>query len=210
MNDAPGREHIILLHGLWMRRPALWPLARRLRAAGFEVDLFPYATLWADPKSSLQRLASWMRTRAPGPVHLVGHSLGGVTALALFQRERDLPRGRIVCIGSPINGSRAAARLPEVHLPFLAGRSRALLERGVQVPTDREVGMIAGDKPMGAGAWFARFDGPHDGSVAVAETHSDGLADHLVLPLSHSGTMFSRQVAAQAAHFLRQGRFARY
>ena len=68
--------------------------------------------------------------------------------------------------------------------------------------------MIAGDKPVGAGAWFARFDGPHDGSVAVAETRSDRLAGHLVLPLSHSGTMFSRAVAAQTAQFLRHGRFA--
>ncbi|MCB1552741.1 MAG: alpha/beta hydrolase [Xanthomonadales bacterium] len=191
-----------------MRRPALWPLARRLRASGFDVDLFPYATLWAEPGQSLARLASWMRARAPGPVHLVGHSLGGVTALALFAVERDLPAGRVVCIGSPINGSQAAARLRDVHLPWLAGRSRALLEQGVQVPGDREVGMIAGDKPVGAGAWFARFDGPHDGSVAVAETRSDRLAGHLVLPLSHSGTMFSRAVAAQTAQFLRHGRFA--
>lgn len=206
--EARRRESVIVLHGLWMRRPALWPLARRLRAAGFETALFPYATLWARPEDSLDRLASWMRTRGQGPVHLVGHSLGGVTALALFERHRDLPAGRIVCIGSPIAGSRAAARLRALHLSVLAGRSRVLLERGVMIPPDREVGMLAGSRPFGAGAWLTRFDGQHDGTVSVEETRREGLADHLVLPLSHSGLMFSRAVAAQTAHFLRQGRFS--
>ena len=56
LREAPSRERVILLHGLWMRRPALWPLARRLRASGFDVDLFPYATLWAEPGQSLARL----------------------------------------------------------------------------------------------------------------------------------------------------------
>ena len=28
-------EPVLLLHGLWMGRPAMWALARRLRQAGY-------------------------------------------------------------------------------------------------------------------------------------------------------------------------------
>jgi len=34
-----------------------------------------------------------------------------------------------------------------------------------------------------------------------------GLDDHLILPHSHIGMLFAQDVAAQVAHFLRQGRF---
>lgn len=200
-------ETVILLHGLWMRRPVLWPLAARLRAAGFATQLFPYASILGDPGQALPRLAERLRGCGDGPVHLVGHSLGGVLALALHEEHRDLPPGRIVCLGAPIAGSRAAKRLGELRLP-LAGRSRALLEQGVSLPWGREVGMIAGSRGMGGGQWITRFDGPHDGSVAVAETRLPGLADHCVLPVSHSGLMLSRAAAALTAGFLRRGRFA--
>ena len=56
---------------------------------------------------------------------------------------------------------------------------------------------------------FARFDGEHDGTVAVEETRIPGLTDHLVLPHSHVGMLFAQDVADQVAHFLRHGRFVR-
>jgi pimeloyl-ACP methyl ester carboxylesterase len=199
-------ETVILLHGLWMRRPVLWPLASRLRTAGFAPRLFAYATILGDPRQALPRLAAVVRGCGAGPVHLVGHSLGGVLALALHAAHADLPPGRIVCLGAPIAGSRAARRLGELHLP-LAGRSRTLLEQGVALPAGREVGMLAGSRGMGGGQWITRFDGPHDGSVAVAETRVHGLADHLVLPVSHSGLMFAPAAAAATVQFLRCGRF---
>ncbi len=206
-------ERVLILHGLWMRRPAMWLLARRLRASGFSVRCFPYATLWAQPESSFRRLAQWMRECGDGPVHLVGHSLGGVTALAMLAaHSRDdvcLPAGRVVCIGSPIAGSQAAASLRDRGLTALVGRSASLLQRGVSVPSDREVGMIAGTRNVGLGRWLTRIRGPHDGSVAVAETRQPGLVDHLCLDASHSGLLFSAEAAAQVASFLHSGRFKR-
>ncbi len=199
---------VILLHGLWMRRPALWLLARRLRETGFAPRLFAYATLWSRPERSLSRLADCVRGAGAGPVHLVGHSLGGVMALAVLGAYSDLPPGRVVCLGSPLAGSAAARRLRELGLPWLGGRSRALLEQGVPLPAGREVGMVAGTRAIGAGRWLGSFDGAHDGSVAVEETRLAGLADHRCLPHSHSGLMFSAEAARQTAYFLRHGRFA--
>ncbi len=60
---------------------------------------------------------------------------------------------------------------------------------------------------MGTGQFFAHFDEDNDGTVGVSETRIPGLADHLVLPHSHMGMLFAADVAAQVAHFLRNGRF---
>ena len=51
--------------------------------------------------------------------------------------------------------------------------------------------------------------GDNDGVVTIEETRIPGLADHIVLPVSHSGMLFSGDVADQTANFLRQGKFAR-
>ena len=47
---------VILLHGLMMRRPALVPMALRLRKRGFAPELFAYSSLWRDPEEAIARL----------------------------------------------------------------------------------------------------------------------------------------------------------
>ena len=56
-------EHVILLHGLWMRGFTLAALRRRLERAGFAVDLFDYASVLHEPESSIENL-SHMRVRS--------------------------------------------------------------------------------------------------------------------------------------------------
>jgi len=51
------------------------------------------------------------------------------------------------------------------------------------------------------------LDGESDGTVGLAETRLPGLADHCVVPVSHSGLVLSPEVATLTADFLRQGRF---
>ena len=203
-----ARIPVLVLHGLWMRRPVLWPLARRLRAAGFAPRLFPYATLWRSAEAALLRLVDEVRGLGPGTVHLVGHSLGGVTAVAALQAALDLPPGRVVCLGSPLAGSAAARGMHEHHLGFLVGRSRGFLERGVSLPEGREVGMIAGTLGVGGGRWVADLGAQNDGSVGLHETQVPGLADHLSLPVSHTGLIFSAAAAQAAVQFLRSGKFS--
>ena len=54
-----------------------------------------------------------------------------------------------------------------------------------------------------------RFDGEHDGSVAVAETRLEGVKDHVCLRVSHKSILVSRDVVEQAAAFLKHGEFLR-
>jgi pimeloyl-ACP methyl ester carboxylesterase len=199
---------VLLLHGLWMRGFAMAMLHRRLREEGFSVHQFEYMSVAAPPEQAISRLRKRIRSLGPGPVHVVGHSLGGVLAL-LACRDDDLPQGRIVCLGSPLNGSGAARGLTNRWGgDMLLGRSRELLEHGLdRWDGTREVGMIAGRMPVGLGAFVGALGDEHDGSVGVEETRLPGLAAHCVLETSHTGMLVSADVARQVAVFLRDGRF---
>jgi pimeloyl-ACP methyl ester carboxylesterase len=204
------RPAVLLLHGLWMHRPALLPLAWRLRRAGFEVRTFGYASLAEREARVLQRLDAVIAAH-PG-VHLVGHSLGGLYALAAASARPEAV-GRVLCLGTPIAGSavaeRVSARAPRWAAAVL-GHSRARVLAGVPAwPVGLQVGMLAGVLPRGLGQWSGALSPPHDGTVRLVETRVAGLADHRSVAVSHSGLLVSAEVAGMAAAFLRTGRFPR-
>ncbi len=202
-------EHVILLHGLWMRGVTLWPLAQRLRAAGYEVATFDYASVAASPQRAAARLRERLGKTRADAVHLLGHSLGGLVALEAVRGRNDLPSGRIVCLGSPLRGSaasRALAQWPGTR--WLLGASTPLLADGVAAwDDDREIGVIAGNLPLGFGSPLAHLAAPHDGTVAVGETRLAGITDHAIVHASHTGLLLSAAAATHAVEFLRRGHF---
>ncbi|KLJ00148.1 alpha/beta fold hydrolase [Luteimonas sp. FCS-9] len=204
-----GPRRVVLLHGIWMVGLTLRRFARRLEAEGYAPEIFGYPSITGGPDAAVEGLLAQLRRG--GPAHLVGHSLGGLVALQALAQAPDVAVGRVVCLGSPLCGSGAAAalsRLPMSRLYF--GRSADILLAGcARWPPGVEVGMVAGRVPRGLGALFARFEGAHDGTVAVDETRAPGLADHVVVEASHSGLLFSSAAVRQTAAFLREGRFAR-
>lgn len=203
-------EPVVLLHGIWTRSPAMLLLSNRLRARGFAPIRFDYASLFRAPAKSMEKLAMKLYSFGNGPVHLVGHSLGGLMAIETLNQYQKLPPGRVVCLGAPLAGSGTARALHEKKLSFMTGKSGSLLRGGLmQVPEGREVGVIAGAKGRGMGKIVRTFDGLHDGTVAVWETRLPGLREHLVLPVSHTGLVFSKEVAEHTANFFENGRFER-
>ena len=150
-------------------------------------------------------------------VHIIGHSLGGVIALRMYALYPDTMPGRLVCIGSPLTGSRAAAYLstqdwaePMLGQTLSAGVvHEAANEWGSHVCEAREVGIIAGTAPYGLGRLVTEFDGENDGTVAVSETRLDGAKDHICLEVSHKSMLVSTDVVDQAAAFLKRGEFLR-
>ncbi len=184
-------------------------MAARLRAEGFDTEIFGYSSVLGGPERAIPRLVE--RLRQDPPAALVGHSLGGLVALEALRSAPDVAVPRVVCMGSPLRGSDTARRLAaRAWGRPLLGRSSGLLCDGLcewSGPT--EVGVIAGDRPIGMGRLFSRFDTDSDGTVGLEETRLPGLADHCVVHCGHTGLVFSAEAAAQAAHFLREGRFRR-
>jgi pimeloyl-ACP methyl ester carboxylesterase len=202
-------DHVILLHGIWMRGITLLPLGRRLRHAGFSVETIDYASVFRGIQPAVAKLRERMLARETGSVHLVGHSLGALVALEATRGMRGLPNGRIVCIGPPLRGSavaRALTSLPGGRL--LLGQSAEPLLEGVDAwKGSRRVGVVAGRLPFGLGITLGPLVAPHDGTVSVEETQLPGISDHRTVPASHTGLLFSSEVADLTLAFLREGSF---
>jgi pimeloyl-ACP methyl ester carboxylesterase len=169
----------------------------------------------ADTVANVLALSRFLGEIRADTVHLVGHSLGGLIILKYFEDggETQMPPGRVVLLGSPLRGSRAARGLARV--PFgkkILGRSAGkelLAPRYRGWKGMRNLGVIAGDSGVGLGRLVGTGTAPSDGTVLVEETRIDGVTDHLVMRVSHSGMLFSAAVAKQTGVFLRTGRFER-
>lgn len=207
---------VILLHGIWMPGTIMGPLRHRLENRfGYECRLFDYPSLSNNLDENAERLAEHVGYVGSKSVALVGHSLGGLVSLRMLAQWHDSPVTRVVCLGSPLMGSQAASVLNRYAwgrailgncLPqaILTDEGSAWAE---EAATLAEVGVIAGNRATGLGRLVGGFEGPNDGTVSVAETRLPGIKDHLVMPVSHTGMVFSSGVAEQTAAFLDQGEF---
>jgi pimeloyl-ACP methyl ester carboxylesterase len=207
---------VVYVHGLWLNGLEGILLRRRLaRKLKAETRSFSYASVTAKVSDNARVLARYLRTIRSDHLHLVGHSLGGVVILKLFElgEDADLPPGRIVLLGSPLNGSQTArnlARLPLGKMIVGSGAQEELLaihERRWQ--GGRQLGVIAGNLSIGLGRLVGAHRSPSDGTVFVEETRLAGSVGHLVLRVSHTGLPFSATVARQAGEFLATGQFSR-
>lgn len=209
MNVAPAPPTVILVHGLWFGAWSLSWLARRLHKVGFLPRRFRYPSTRATFEEQGRALRRFIGDTADAPLHFVAHSLGGLVTLSMLGDADDLPPGRVVLLGSPLLGSAAARKA--AALPGggrLLGAARSGLEGGLTRPeTRRDIGMIAGSRSFGLGMLLGGIGGPGDGTVAIAETRLAGLREHRVLPVTHTGMLFSREVAQEVASFLRVGSF---
>lgn len=189
-------------------------LKHRLESTGqFRALAFSYPSLSGCMSDHAQSLLQFARAQRANEMHFVGHSLGGIVILRALELAPDLPAGRAVLLGPPLQGSRAA--LGVSRLPF----GRTILGTAVQeecidyTPREwkgsREIGIVAGSMGLGLGRLFANLNTDHDGSVLVEETKLPGSKDHIVLSTSHTAMLFSAEVAEQIACFLREGKFKR-
>jgi pimeloyl-ACP methyl ester carboxylesterase len=218
------RTVVVYVHGLWLKGGESFLLRRRLsRALEAESRVFPYASVGAGVTDNAVALGRYLQTIKADTLHLVAHSMGGLVILKLFELSlvpqgplagvaQGLPPGRIVLTGSPVRGSRSAERL--VRLPFgraLLGLSSDMLltPREPRWQGGRDLGVIAGDMAVGLGRLLGRMGAPSDGTVWLDETDLPGAAAQLRVRVSHSGMVFSAEVARQVAAFLKDGRFSR-
>lgn len=208
MTVEAGRE-VILVHGLWTPRAVLWPLAWRLARRGYLPRLFPYQGR-APFAQNLARLVCFARASGRS-AHFVGHSLGGILALATLNANPDIAIGALVLIGSPVRGCASARRLARHRVGrWMLGHGESPLCRGGDASwTRREpLGVVAGTRPVGAGRVLGGLPAENDGVVMVSETEVEGRTDGIRLHHGHTSILMSRELAQRVDEFLRDGRFA--
>jgi pimeloyl-ACP methyl ester carboxylesterase len=205
-------EAVVLLHGLWMNRFVMGWHAHRLASHGYAVHLFGYPSLARPLEANAASLARFLGALPARTLHLVGHSLGGVTAMASLVARPEPRVRRVVLLGAPVRGSAAGVQLAAHRI------GRQLLGRSIgtwgivpvsEAPAGIEVGVIAGTRRLGIGAMLTRLSGPNDGVVTVAETELPEARDSVIVHVAHSQMLVSPTVARQTEHFLRTGCFVR-
>ncbi|HEY3850030.1 MAG TPA: alpha/beta fold hydrolase [Steroidobacteraceae bacterium] len=213
---------VVYVHGLWLNGWESVLLRRRLCGQmGCETSVFSYSSVGAGAAANARALAAFLERMSADTLHLVAHSLGGLVVLELFESVlsadgrlpsgRVLPPGRIVLLGSPVQGSSAARHF--ARLPFgrsiigLTANEMLVAPRARRWSGVRDLGVIAGSLPLGLGRLVGPLDGPNDGTVLVEETRLPGAVEHLTVRTSHSSLVYSTTVARQTAAFLRAGRF---
>jgi|RhiMethySRZTD1v2_1073278.scaffolds.fasta_scaffold1796192_1 pimeloyl-ACP methyl ester carboxylesterase len=202
-------QDVILAHGLWVPGLVMQPLAARLEHAGFCCHNFSYMGAGRPLAAHAERLASF--AEGVGPAHFVGHSLGGLVILEALQRRPQLAAGRVVLLGTPVNGcysGRRLARYPGGS--WFLGASAELWREGRCARWSRPeaLGVVAGTLPLGLGRLFGALPGVNDGVVRLEETAVEGMAERISLPVAHSAMLLSSRVAQNVASFLAEGRFS--
>ncbi len=208
----PPNEEVVLVHGLWMHGALMTWMARRMARAGYTVHRYTYPSVRMSLAENARRLSAFCQTLDARPLHLVGHSLGGLLIARMLDDPHRLDIGRVVLMGSPFVDSFAARRLSRVRIGCAAvGASVGEWLRGARPESlaSYDIGVIAGNRGVGLGVMMAPdLPSPHDGTISVAETIVPDARDSVVLPVSHTQMVISVLVARQVCEFLRRGAFA--
>ncbi|NJD07418.1 MAG: alpha/beta hydrolase [Methylococcaceae bacterium] len=102
--------HALLIHGMGRTPLSMLVLARRLKTAGMQVDIFGYSATFETWNGCCRRLRSRIERIGDRPYILVGHSLGSVLIRGVSPQVAVPPRACFF-LAPPACACRAARRL---------------------------------------------------------------------------------------------------
>jgi pimeloyl-ACP methyl ester carboxylesterase len=208
---------VVLLHGIANVPWSLRKLERALRISGFATLNLSYASR----KKPLEKLAEDIHveigdflTRFDGPLHFVGHSMGGLLTRVYLARYRPPRLARVVMLGTPNGGSEIADLLHGLaaYRAFFGPAGLQLTTRQDDLltslpPPDYQLGIVAGSRAIDPISSTFILPRPNDGMVSVHSTRLAGMADHIIIPATHPGLIRRRDSIEQTIAFLRDGKF---
>ncbi len=208
---------VILLHGLARSSTSFIFMENALEGVGYDTVNVDYPSRDSSIADlSNETLPKAIDKCAPNnEIHFVTHSLGGILVRYYFEQIENKPAnlGHVVMLGPPNKESAVVNQLR--NLPGfglwngLAGKQLGTEETSVPNqlgPVNYSPGVIAGKQSI-APLFSSIIEGPDDGKVSVESTKVEGMADHIVLPVTHTFMMNSPSVFKQVVYFLREGQF---
>ncbi len=206
---------VVLLHGLARGHGSMAKLGTFLRAHGYEIAARTYPSRQHSISYLASEIADWIVEQAGDrPVSAVTHSMGGVIVRHLH--DARIHWERIVMLAPPNQGSQLAAALRTNPIfRWYYGPAGGELADGSQWPAPpAPFAVIAGTRGLALSnvtSWtIGRRFAPgtvHDGTVAVAETRLDGMADFAEVDATHTWIMNDVRVHDLALRYLRTGAF---
>ncbi len=186
-------------------------LGNRLSQSGFKIHYVFYQSVLKTPAQNARIIHKKIKKLNLANLHIVAHSLGGVITMHLLDQFNDIPPGRVVMLGAPVKGSWIAQKVQDwpVISPLIA-RSMPKALSGKDIPgwhNARDWGMIAGTRNHGLGLLAGGLPGEGDGTVLVEETRHPKQNAHITVNVSHTGLLFSTEVARLCENFLKTGTF---
>ena len=201
MGDTSRRELVVLTHGFMAHRLMLRLLARRLRRAGWNIDIWGYESFVTSVRTHAQNFSDFLAERCDDErydrIHLVTHSMGCIIGRMAINEVKSKKISRFVMLTPPNRGSFVATRTAKVFGHFFRPVAELTTEQDSLVnsladPADVEIGVIAAEQDALVSLESTRLGVPHE---------------HVTLPCLHSAVLF-RQDAANLIHsFLDTGSF---
>ena len=190
-------------------------LEKALVEQGYEVVNVDYPST----KHDIESLAEWsignaiQKVQRQNTIHFVTHSMGGILVRQFFRKHNMQNLGRVVMLGPPNSGSEVVDILQ--NLPGFkavngpAGLQLSATKNGLPNqlgPANFEVGIIAGSRSINL-VLSTMLPEPNDGKVSVESSKLEGMADHVVMPVTHTFMMRNPAVIQQVISFLQTGAF---
>ena len=207
---------VILLHGLGRTFRSMVYLEKRLAKSGYTPCNISYPSLkYSVEELALDFVLPDIRACASEntPLHFITHSMGGIIVRYLASSNVKINIGRVVMLAPPNGGSEFSDIFKKNtflnNLASPAAKELSTLPNRLPRslgPASFELGIIAGDRkdnPLASKI----IVGKSDGRVSIENTKLTGMADFLLLPVTHSFMMKNERVANEAIHFLAHGVF---
>jgi pimeloyl-ACP methyl ester carboxylesterase len=219
MATAPvAGEGVVLLHGIGRTSRSMRKLERSLQQAGLATLNLTYASR----RKPLDALAcdihpviSQFSEAIQGPLHFVGHSMGGLLARVYVAGYRPARLGRVVMLGTPNGGSELADLLQGslLYRSYYGPAGQQLTTQpdstlALLPPVDYAVGIVAGNRAINPIAWRFVLPRPNDGCVSVESSKLAGMADHITIKATHIGLSRHADAIQQTIAFLADGHFS--
>lgn len=200
-NAHPSSSKIVLLHGLGGSRLYMWPLARRLRNLGFDVENWGYRSLWSKLEHHGMRLSDTLAEIAYEEsiesIYIVAHSLGCIVSRVALAAPFPEKVKLAVFLAPPNQGSPVA----DFFSPLLA----PLLKPVPQLRTHPE--SFVNQLPHDIGIPFGVIAAETDWMVPASSAHLPTQTDFAVAGGIHSVLPLRKDVCQLIERFIRYQTF---